>query len=548
MTEFAKIEIIKKRMTNYSCAGSSLRLLYNLILKTFAASAFILSLFSCGKEPIIANFEDQRKLTIYDYIKLNKDNYSSFLSILESGKADKMLSAYNPNSTGYTLFLPDNAAVNKFIQDSEKYSSLQDLLADTEYIYILSRYHIVNINIRTDDFPFGALPEYTLSGDRLTVSFVIEPDTSYYKINNQSPVILQDIELSNGYIQVISSLLEPIVHTTYDWIEQHPAFSIFKEAVDATGLKTTFDLNAKDENSEGRPFTLLVEPDSVFNKNNIYSFEDLANLISPGNSDYTNIANPLNNFLRYHLLTDTRFLDDFSDVITNYTTYSEIPLLINGKELDIAINKGKQNFDTIISGIDTTIIDYVGFYYDNSNVLTQSGVIHLIDQVLQQKQPSRANMYFSFYEEPLFNEFRAEPYNEFIIEDSSVLKTVKFSGADLFFVSDPDFYGSGSYGDYLLINGDFTISYSVPKIVQGLYTVWLSTNVFNTQNAIVEVSIDGKKMGGLVDLTTGGSADWSIREVNLGQINFVKYAEHTIQIKALIPGFFLWDYIRFEPL
>jgi hypothetical protein len=304
----------------------------------------------------------------------------------------------------------------------------------------------------------------------------------------------------------------------------------------------------KDENIVARAFTLLIEPDSVFNKSNIYSFEDLASRISPGNSDYTNASNPLNNFLRYHMLTDTRFLDDFGDVVTNYTTYSEIPLLIDGMGLDIAINKGKQNFDTIINGIDTTVIDYVGFYYDESNVLTQSGVIHFIDQILEQKQPSRANMYFSFYEEALFNKFRTEPYNEFIVEDSTVLSFVKYSGADLFFVSDPDFYGPGTYGDYLLINGDFTISYTVPKIVQGLYTVWLSSNLLNSQNAIVEVSIDGKKMGGLVNLSTGGSADWSIREVELGPINFVKYTEHTIQIKSLIPGLFWWDYIRFEPL
>ncbi len=548
MIEFEKIQFNKKSMTDRCCAGLNLRSLLNLIFETLVALIIILSLFSCDKEPVVANFEDQDKLTIYDYIVLNKEKYSSFLRILETGKASKMLSAYNPNNTGYTLFLPDNAAIDKFIQESGKFTSLEDLLADTAYVYILGRYHIVDMSISTDDFPFGALPEYTLSGDRLTVSFVIEPDTSYYKINNQAPVVLQDIELSNGYINVISSTLIPIVYTTYDWIEQHPEFSIFKEAIDAAGLKTTLDLNTKDENTVARAFTILIEPDSVYNRMNIYSFEDLANLISPGNSDFTNITNPLNGYLRYHILTDTRFLDDFGDVITNYTTYSEIPLLIDGKGLDIAINKGKQNFDTIINGLDTTIINYIGFYYDESNVLTQSGVIHFIDQILEQKQPSRANMYFSFYEEPLFNKFRTEPYNEFLIEDSLSLFNVKYSGADLFFVSDPDFYGSGVYGDYLLINGDFTITYTVPKIVQGLYTVWLSANIFNALNAIVEVSIDGKKMGGLVDLSTGGSADWSIREVKLGPINFVKYAEHTIQIKSLIPGLFWWDYVRFEPI
>ena len=55
------------------------------------------------------------------------------------------------------------------------------------------------MGINSNDFPFGALPAYTLSDDFLTVSFVIETDTSYYKINNQAPVIKPNIELSNGY-------------------------------------------------------------------------------------------------------------------------------------------------------------------------------------------------------------------------------------------------------------------------------------------------------------------------------------------------------------
>jgi hypothetical protein len=156
------------------------------------------------------------------------------------------------------------------------------------------------------------------------VSFVIEPDTSYYKINNQAPVVFQNIELSNGFIHVINSTLKPIVYTSYGWLEQHSGFSIFKAAVDTTGLQETFNLNTKDKLVNARAFTLLLEHDSIFNKQNIYSFDDLANFISPGNSDYTNTSNPLNNFVRYHLLTDSRFLDDFVGVVTNYTTYSGI--------------------------------------------------------------------------------------------------------------------------------------------------------------------------------------------------------------------------------
>jgi uncharacterized surface protein with fasciclin (FAS1) repeats len=546
MIEFTKIEPENTFLTINGYKKLFIYNIFRVVVLSVSILALVFSNYSCSKEELTVNFEDQDKMSIYDYLVANDSIYSSFLSILETGKIAKTLSAYNPNNVGYTLFLPDNKTIEKFIQEGGEYTSLEDMLTDTAYVNILSRYHIVDMGIRTDDFPFGALPEYTLSGDQLTVSFIIEPDTSYYKINNQAPVILEDIELSNGFIDVISSTLKPIVYTSYAWLENDPGLSIFKAAVDATGLKDLFDINTKDNTDETGPFTLFAEPDSIFNMNDIFTFEDLANLISPGNSDYTNTTNPLNNFIRYHMLTDNRFLDDFVNVITNYTTYSEVPLFINGEGLDIAINKGIQNFDTIISGIDTTIIDYISFNYDASNVLTQSGVIHFIDQVMEQQKPIRASQYLQFFEEPLFNEFRLEP-GTYLVEDSTSLQVVKYSGADLFFVVTGDPNSQAWSGDYLLIDGDFTVSYTMPKLVQGEYTVSIGADAYNSQNALIEITIDGKGIGGLIDLSELSSAAYPFMTIELGTIDFVKYEEHTIEIKSLIPGRFLWDTVIFEP-
>jgi hypothetical protein len=63
----------------------------------------------------------------------------------------------------------------------------------------------------------------------------------------------------------------------------------------------------------------------------------------------------------------------------------------------------------------------------------------------------------------------------------------------------------------------------------------------------VEVTIDGKSLGGLIDLTTGGTPDNPFTQIELGTMNFLKYEEHTVEVRSLIPGRFLWDYIRFEP-
>jgi uncharacterized surface protein with fasciclin (FAS1) repeats len=508
----------------------------------------IIGNFSCSEPPEIKpGFEDQEQMTIYDYIAENDSSFSSFMSILKKGGIDKTLSAYNPDGVGYTLFLPDNNAVNQFIEENEQFSSLDELLNNSEYVSILSRYHVVNMAINANDFPFGALPEYTLSDDILTVSFIIEPDTAYYKINNQAPVVKENIELSNGYIHIISKTLVPITFTSYQWLEQHPGYSIFKAAIDACGLKETININIKDESVKAHPFTMLIEHDSVYNKRNIYSFEDLANLISPDNADYTSTTNPLYNYTAYHILEETWFLDDYVGVVTNYATYSEIPLQINGEGLDILINRGKDTFDIIINPPDTTYIDYIGFYYDESNVLTQSGAIHFIDQVLQQQTPSIAIQTFEFYEESLLSEYRAEDGGNYLIEDTSWLEDINWSGTDLFYIKEGEESTAWS-DDYLYLDGDFVISYNIQKIVQGKYTAFLGVEAYNSENALVEVYIDGKNIGRLFDLSTGGSSTSPFTGIELGTINFARYDRHTIEIRSLIPGRFCWDYIRFEPL
>jgi uncharacterized surface protein with fasciclin (FAS1) repeats len=403
------------------------------------------------------------------------------------------------------------------------------------------------MSINSNDFPFGALPSQTLSADYLTVSFVIETDTSYYKINNQAAVIKPNIELSNGLIHLIDNMLVPITFTTYDWLSQNPGYSIFKAAIDATGLQGMFDINTKDEVVKPRPFTLLIEHDSVFNQGGVQSLGDLESKISPDRTDYTDPANPLYNFILYHMITETHFLNDFVGVSTNYTTYSEIPLNINGAGIDILVNKGKQVFDTTIYQGDTTYIDYIGVNYDFSNVLTQSGVIHFIDRIMTQQRPSRAIQTFEFYEEPVLNEFRMET-GEYLIEDTSSLNTIHWKGADLTFVEAGDNIISAYGGDYLFLDGDFTISYLIPKLVQGNYTVFLGADSYNPRNALIQVYIDGKAMGGLIDLATGGSSNSPFIRIELGTINFLKYDTHTVEIKSLIPGRFAWDYIRFEPL
>ncbi len=509
---------------------------------------FGLGFISCEDDPIEAGFEDMVRLTVYDYIVENEEEYSSFLQILEKGGLHKTLSAYNPLGIGYTLFLPDNAAIERFIQSSPLFGSLDELLADPVFTRSFSRYHVLNMSIHSDEFPFGAFPEPTLSEDLLTVNFVMIEDSSYYLINNQAPVKTANIEVSNGYIHTIREALTPVTLTTYKWLELSGGYSIFLEAMDLTGFDALANIDVKDEATDARPFTLLVEHDSIYKKHGINSIDDLIEQISPDNQNYTDPTNPLYNFVGYHMLTENHFLDNFVDQSSNFTTHGEVPVHIYGHGNDILINPGKEEFDTTFIGLDTLIIDWIGFNYDASNIITQSGVIHFIDQVLRPQQPTRATQTFQFWEEPYLTQYR-QIIGTHLIENPSLLSVIDYTGEDLYVVKMGEGEVNAWNQDFLEISGDFSISYNLPRIVQGRYRVILRADRLSEDNAVVEVFVDGAKIGGLVTLhNPNQNPNNPFGDITIGTIDFSTYSTHVVTIRALIPGQFRWDWVRFEPV
>ena len=164
-----------------------------------------------------------------------------------AGNLDKTLTAFNPHGDNYTLFLPTNEAFDRFISNSKKYNSFQDLLDDKDYVNELVRYHVVNMALRANDFPYGALPDTTLSGDLLSISYRIHGDTVLPIVNNNASLITYDIELINGFIHIIDEVLEPVVFNNYEWLKLYPEYSIFTMALEMTGLSDTFTVQESDD-------------------------------------------------------------------------------------------------------------------------------------------------------------------------------------------------------------------------------------------------------------------------------------------------------------
>ena len=312
-------------------------------------------------------------LTIGEYLKVNQEEYSKFYRILVKGNMLLPLCGYNPYGEGYTLFLPTDEAVDHFIEQSKDYGNLEELLQDTSFINRLTRYHTVNNKVHTDEFPFGALVDRTLTGDRLTIGFYTESDHPLYKVNNVAPIIKANLEMTNGYVHVISEVLQQVEISGYDWLQEQDDYSILAEAMELSGLREGLWFDE---------YTILAEHDSIYQRNGISNIEDLINRIADPGNPYSDRINSLDQFAAYHILYGDFYLNDlYMGDVEYWTLGGEFVTIDAG--FDIRINPGIETFGITISDSgDTTVIDYISPVWEDCNIPTHTGPVHSISELL----------------------------------------------------------------------------------------------------------------------------------------------------------------------
>jgi uncharacterized surface protein with fasciclin (FAS1) repeats len=470
-----------------------------------------------------------------------------FLQIIEKNGMFHALNAYNPAGDGFTLFLPTDEAFRAFIAREERYNNFDELLNDIEFNSILCRYHLVNKSIRTTEFPFGALPDSTATGDYLTIGIEIDADTSRYRANNLATVIISNIELTNGYIHVIDQVLNPITYSSYDWLKNNSDYSILSEVFKITGFSEKMGIYRTTNTGQTvmNRYTVLAEHDSVFENAEIYNIDDLIEKYANTELDFNNPENSLYQFAAYHLLEGAYYLDAFSGTL-NYNTFSFAPVTISAG-LEIKINQGIDTFSYKVKGSDTTWIDYLSLNYEESNINTKHGPIHLLDRVMEYYIPGRTERIFQFLEDPIIREANkiAGTY-EFV--DPNLFEVISWSGPES--INYIKASGSGEKAsnlDYIQIEGNFKFSYVMPKILPGVYKIELRMEATNQENATIEVFFDGQRLGSNFNLTSGGTALNPYYNFNVGTLETTSYKEHTIVINTLIPGIMKWDYVKFIP-
>jgi len=516
--------------------------------KIFITAMFITLVISCKTE-VPEDFYKEDQKEIADYIIENKETYSRFYEIMITGELSEPLNAYNPFGNGFTLFLPTDEAFDRYIQNNNKYSSFDDLLRDVDFVRKLGRYHLVHTSLQSNEFPYGVLPDTTSSGDLLTIGFSSSLDSTIYKVNNIAPVLEPNLEMLNGYIHVIGEVLEPIIYTGYEWLEQNQEFSILTSALNLTGVSNNleqFRYTSRGQKVKNR-YTILAEYDSTYQRYGINSIEDLISRYNTPGLDYTDTDNYLYQFTAYHVLEGSYYLVDFQGN-RNYNSLGNYPVSIR-TELEILINKGIDTFALDISpGGDSTYIDYISLYYQESDVPTKTGAVHFLNQLMEPVTPNPSTVTYQFYQEPEIYELRFTPgTHEF--DEPENLEVISWTGPEsISYIKSSSSTHPAHRDDYILIDGRFTIEYTIPKILPGRYGFYLRTGVGSTRNANIRVFLDEQKKGSNIDLTLRPSSSVnSYNNYKVGVVEFAEYQEHTVTIKTLIPGRLIWDYVQFRP-
>ena len=303
---------------------------------------------SCSENIDESNLYTFTGETIEDYLANRDDKYSNFNYILTRIGYDKILSAYGT----YTCFAPDNEAVTKYVDSLYNDMSNADLphngmtgqglegLTDS-LCRDIALFHLLYSEVMGVDMNNGMTISTMLGRD---INTSIDSISGQLVLNNYSLVTTMDNELENGVLHEIDHVITRSNNLMAGEMSKHEEFSLFMQALNATGLVDSLGLQERtglikpkkfcNKAQGGKIFvpqvckygyTIFAETDEVLKANGITSLEDLFEFAKKAyaNSadangwydyyrnngikvsterDYQNPANVLNMFVRYHIL------------------------------------------------------------------------------------------------------------------------------------------------------------------------------------------------------------------------------------------------------
>jgi len=276
------------------------------------------------------------------YLNDNPGDYSEFVRLLDTTKVMGILNSYG----AYTCFAPDNVAMKDYYASMGR-SRLSDFPLDS--LRLIAYDHIINgtvVNL-AGFVSDGPLPVLSMSQRSILTGFTsvgggyIQTSSTNARgkiVIDSSFVLTKDILVHNGVIHKISKVIKPVRMGIAGVIAQDSVFSVFYNALAATGLADSLyrvedesynytkyaDLigMTKEKNqwyydvlpvSRKFGYTLLMESDETMKANGITDLESLKTYaasvydkVYPEDADDKNVTsrtNSLNRFVAYHIIT-----------------------------------------------------------------------------------------------------------------------------------------------------------------------------------------------------------------------------------------------------
>lgn len=275
----------------------------HIVLMTVSIVA-ITGLSGCREEIGTEQRYTFRGNTVASYLEKNPETYSSFVTILKKGNRYNLMEAYGD----YTCFAPTNEAIAQYLYEQDSiyknppagrdsiitgvYSTnIEDLSA--EKCKEIAQTHIIPVEYKTNAIN-GVIPTMNLNDRYLSYDIAVGAKKM---VNGYAEITDPDVEVENGIVHGgLTAVLHLSTNTLPVQLEDHKCFSLFVEAMKATGIdKMLHDIEDADYECDGtdgpkyqdnaattaRPlkrlygYSVFAEPDSIFLEAGIETLSDL---------------------------------------------------------------------------------------------------------------------------------------------------------------------------------------------------------------------------------------------------------------------------------
>lgn len=491
------------------------RISYKIIVgKSLVLFFFLMFFAACEPEPrVLPPKSDQ--LVISDFVASDKEKYSEFAKLLESSGLDGFLAIRGP----YTLFLPTNEAMEAFYR-AKNIGAITDLSTDDQKKLVYN--HLILGELNANDIGLGAIRELNALGDKLATEFV----GSNTVINKVATITKRNIRAANGFVHEIDHVLEPITINVFDLIKSDPAYSLFTQGLELTGIKDTLLVEEYPWGTRMARtyFTILAVPDTIFNRYGIMNINDMINYFTDEPGKITELDNGFYQYIEYHCLNGAHYFTDLSTKLYPILSFNNNVLV--SIEDDYKLNKNTLE-DT-----------YTGFLVEHSNVPARNGVLHAVNDLLPVSTPEPTRIIFDTCEqlELINGDFYMKHYKKFY-DGQNDFKNIKFEGDYLqYYYKDHNAPVQLNF-DGLQMIGLWWVEVTTPKVMKGKYAI--SGYVWGGR--VCDVYVDGVRVYTLLSDGSYDRATWA--EIELTETREIK-----VRMVAKSYSTIFWDTIELNPI